>query len=132
MRVLLPLPVILPLLAAGLSLALHRRRWLQRALGLVTLTAVVVASFALLLEVRSDGIGVVDAGGWPAPIGITLVADLLSTIMLSVSSVMLLAVLVYAIGHPTTEDTRRFFHPTYLVLSAGVALAFLTGDLFNL
>ena len=132
MRVLLPLPVILPLLAAGLSLALHQRRWLQRALGLVTLTAVVGTSFALLLEVRADGIGVVDAGGWPAPIGITLVADLLSTIMLSVSSVMLLAVLVYAIGHPTTEDTRRFFHPTYLVLSAGVALAFLTGDLFNL
>ncbi|MEX2660069.1 MAG: Na+/H+ antiporter subunit D [Acidimicrobiales bacterium] len=132
MRVLLPLPVILPLLAAGGSLALHRHRGLQRALGLVTLTAVLVASVLLLLEVQSGGIGVVDVGGWRAPIGITLVADLLSTIMLAVSTAMLLAVLVYAIGHPATEDTRRFFHPTYLVLSAGVALAFLTGDLFNL
>lgn len=43
MRVLLPLPVILPLLAAGASLALHRHRGLQRALGLVTLTAVLIA-----------------------------------------------------------------------------------------
>ncbi len=132
MRVLLPLPVVLPLLAAGTSLALHRHRWLQRALGLVTLTAVVVASLVLLLEVRADGISVVDVGGWPAPIGITLVADLFAAIMLAVSTAMLLAVLVYAIGHPATDDASRFFHPTYLVLAAGVSLAFLTGDLFNL
>jgi multicomponent Na+:H+ antiporter subunit D len=132
MRVLLPLPVVLPLLAAGLSLALHRHRWLQRALGLGTLAAVLVASVAMLLVVQSDGIAVVDVGGWEAPVGITLVADLLSTIMLAVANAMLLAVLVYAIGHPATEDERRFFHPTYLVLAAGVSLAFLTGDLFNL
>ena len=132
MRVLLPLPVVLPLLAAGLSLALHRNRWLQRALGLLTLTAVLGVSIALLLEVRADGIGVVDVGGWDAPVGITLVADLLAVIMLAIATAMLLVVLVYAIGHPATEDTRRFFHPTYLVLAAGVSLAFLTGDLFNL
>ena len=70
--------------------------------------------------------------GGRRPIGITLVADLLAVIMLAIATAMLLVVLVYAVGHPATEDTRRFFHPTYLVLAAGVSLAFLTGDLFNL
>ena len=64
--------------------------------------------------------------------GITLVADRLSAIMLVVASVMLLAVLVYAIGQPGAERNHVGFQSIYLVLAAGVAAAFLTGDLFNL
>jgi multicomponent Na+:H+ antiporter subunit D len=45
---------------------------------------------------------------------------------------MLISVLVYAIGQPGAERNHGAFHPVYLVLSAGVAAAFLTGDLFNL
>ena len=41
MRVLLPLPVILPLAAAGLSIALGRWRWVQRTIGLATLEDVI-------------------------------------------------------------------------------------------
>src|SRR5690606_25355761 len=55
-----------------------------------------------------------------------------SAIMLTVSSGMLLAVLVYAIGSPRTTDEVTFFHPVYLVLAAGVSASFTTGDLFNL
>jgi multicomponent Na+:H+ antiporter subunit D len=70
--------------------------------------------------------------GWPAPFGITLIADRLAGIMLAVAAVMLISVLVYAIGQPGAERNHGAFHPVYLVLSAGVAAAFLTGDLFNL
>ena len=57
--------------------------------------------------------------------------------MLVVSSIVLLAVLVYAdrAGHRRTATRRRpvsIFLPTYLVLSPGVCNAFLAGDLFNL
>lgn len=52
--------------------------------------------------------------------------------MLAVASVMLVSVLVYAIGQPGAERNHGAFHPVYLVLSAGVMAAFLTGDLFNL
>ena len=49
---------------------------------------------------------------------------------------MTLGVLVYAIGQGAAdgdEDTPlSIFHPTYLVLAAGVSNAFLAGDLFNL
>src|SRR5690606_2347910 len=79
-----------------------------------------------------DGPLAVQAGGWPAPVGITLVADRLSAIMLVVAVLMLLAVLVFAIGQPGAEEDHVGFHPVYLILAAGVANAFLTGDLFNL
>jgi multicomponent Na+:H+ antiporter subunit D len=52
--------------------------------------------------------------------------------MLTVASVMLLTVLVYAIGEPGAERNHVGFQSVYLVLAAGVALSFLTGDLFNL
>ena len=56
----------------------------------------------------------------------------LAAIMLAIASIMLLAVLVYAIGQGGSERDRVAFHPVYLVLSAGVCTAFLAGDLFNL
>ncbi len=132
MRVLLPAPVVLPLLAAGLSMALHRRARAQRVLGATVLMATLAATVALLVHVRNEGPLAVQVGGWPAPIGITLVADLFAAIMLVVSAAMVLAVLFYAIGSPRTADHALFFHPVYLILAAGVSASFLAGDLFNL
>jgi multicomponent Na+:H+ antiporter subunit D len=74
----------------------------------------------------------VQVGGWPAPFGITLVADLFSGLLLAVSMATVVGVLVYAIGQLAPAVEARFFHPLYLTLSAGVAASFLTGDLFNL
>ncbi len=132
MNVLVPLPIVLPLLAAGLSLALHRRPAAQRALGLAVLVTTLVATVVLLVRVDDAGPAAVQVGGWPAPIGITLVADLFAAIMLVVSAVMMLTVLVYSIGSPKTRDHALFFHPLYLILAAGVSASFLAGDLFNL
>ncbi len=71
-------------------------------------------------------------GGWHAPVGIALVADRLTGLMLVAASPVLLAVLVFAIGQPGTEKEQPAFHPVYLVLAAGIGLSFLTGDLFNM
>ncbi len=132
MRVLIPLPVVLPLLAAAFSMALHRRVALQRFLGFFVLTASLVATVLMLVEVRASGPVAAHMGSWPAPLGITLVADLFAVVMLSVSAAMLLAVFVYAVGSPRTADDAMFFHPLYLILAAGVSASFLAGDLFNL
>ena len=89
-----------------------------------------------------DGTIVLQVGGWGptepgmGPLGITLVVDRLSALMLVVSSIVLLAVVFYAIGQGIRDGDERqpvsIFLPTYLVLSAGVCIAFLAGDLFNL
>ncbi|GAA4861724.1 Na+/H+ antiporter subunit D [Saccharopolyspora cebuensis] len=136
MTVLVALPVLLPLAAAGLSLALGRFADVQRVLGLVVLGAIIADAFALLYIADTQGPVVLQMGGWPAPFGITLVADRLSALLLVVSSVVTFAVLIYSVGQRITDYGRErsstTFHPMYLMLCAGVSLAYLSGDLFNL
>ncbi len=132
MSALVPLPVIVPLLAAALSVLLGRYRALQRVVSIVALTGVFGVSIALLIGADDDGIIVHRAGGWDAPLGITLAVDRLAGLMLVVSSFVLLAVVIFAIGQAGEEQRRVGFHPLYLVLAAGVAASFVTADLFNL
>lgn len=134
MTTLLAVPVLLPVLAAGLAL-LPARRGPMRALSVTVLVAVLADAAALLVLADARGPLVLRAGGWDAPVGITLVADRLSALLLAVAVLVALAVLVFAIGQGTAEEQRgtaAVFHPAYLLLVAGVGLAFLTGDLFNL
>ena len=132
MTALISLPIALPLLGAAVAIALGRWRVAQRCVSLLTLATVTATSIAMLIRVDRDGAAAVHAGGWQAPVGITFVADRLAAIMLLVACVMLLAVLVFAIGQPGAERHHVGFHPVYLILTAGIAMAFLTGDLFNL
>jgi multicomponent Na+:H+ antiporter subunit D len=140
--VLTPLPVLIPTLAAAATLFAGRRPRLQRTIALLALTAVVAVCAALLHLADRDGTIAVHVGGWGqsvpgmGPLGITLVVDRLSAMMLLVSAIVLLAVVFYAIGQGIRDGDEHqpvsIFLPTYLVLSAGVCTAFLAGDLFNL
>jgi multicomponent Na+:H+ antiporter subunit D len=132
MNDLVVLPVLIPLVGAALCILLGRSRPAQRAVSLTALTSTTVLSIVLLVAADRDGPLVMQSGGWPAPIGITLVVDRLSGIMLTVGSVMLLAVLVFAIGQPGAERNHVGFQSTYLILAAGVAGSFVVGDLFTL
>ena len=132
MRALLVLPIVLPLAAAALAMITYRSRPAQRAIAVLSVAGALGAAVALLVEVNRHGVQSVQAGAWPAPLGITLVGDLFSALMLVVSLATVLAVLVFAIGQPGVDRDQPVFHPIYLVLTAGVALALVTGDLFNL
>lgn len=132
MDTLVPLPFVLPLVGAAIALLLTRRPVVQRVLAVATMAATTAAAVALLVTVVDRGVVATTIGGWPAPVGIVLVVDRFSAAMLVVSLLMVLAVHVYAVGQPGTDLSSRWFHPLYLVLAAGVALTFLTGDLFNL
>ena len=135
-RVLAPLPVLLPLLGAALSLVLGRFARTQRVLSVLVLGAVLAASVALLLMADADGAVAVQVGGWPVPEAIVLVVDRLSALMLVVATTVGLGVLLFAVGQGWADGGERspvsIFHPTFLVLMAGVGFAFLAGDLFNL
>jgi multicomponent Na+:H+ antiporter subunit D len=131
-RVLIPLMIVAPLVAAGVSMALWRHVRLQQVIGVVVLAGCVAGAFTVLGEVSRQGPIAVNVGGWEAPVGITLVADLLSMLLLSISLVTVLAVFLFAIGQPREDKSAFYFHPLFLVLAAGVSASFLTGDLFNL
>ncbi|MFD2764647.1 Na+/H+ antiporter subunit D [Micromonospora eburnea] len=133
---LVPLPVVVPLLGAALTLVLGNRPRLQRSISVLGLSATLLVAVLLLVEAYRHGPVVVQVGGWPAPVGIVLIADQLAALLLVVSSAVTLCVLVYSVGQGRWEVGERtpvsIFHPTYLVLTAGVTNAFLAGDLFNL
>ncbi|WP_174398815.1 Na+/H+ antiporter subunit D [Mycolicibacterium sphagni] len=140
--ILMPLPVLIPLVSAALTLIAGRRPRLQRLIALVALSGVLAVCAVLVYLTDRDGTQALHVGGWGptdaglGPLGITLVADRLSAMMLLVSAIVLLAVVFYAIGQGIRDGDEHqpvsIFLPTYLVLSAGVCTAFLAGDLFNL
>ena len=135
-EVLAPLPVLLPLLGAAGALLVSGHPAFQRALSTAVLTAVLAVSVALLFVADAEGATSVSVGGWPVPLGIVLVVDRLSALMLVVASTVALGVLVFAVGQGAADGSEEtplsIFHPTFLVLVAGVGNAFLAGDLFNL
>ena len=129
------MPIILPAFAAGL-IVLFRGVNLQRFIALGTLAALTVIAAVMIIVADTHGIQTVQMGGWDAPVGITMVADRLSSIMLFVSSIVLFAVMWYGISQGLRDgdddDPVAVFLPTYMLLSMGVNLSFLAGDLFNL
>ena len=132
MSTLVVLPILVPLATAIACLATRRHRRLQRGLSVFGSTGLLVAAAALLHQVSSQGIQVMHGGGWPAPFGITLVADLLAAIMVLLTGITGLAVGVYVQGSLDERREAHGFHALYHLLLMGVSAAFLTGDLFNL
>ncbi|QSB07111.1 Na+/H+ antiporter subunit D [Natronoglycomyces albus] len=136
MDYIVPLPVLLPLLGAAVTLMVPRRSHLQRAVSTVVLSATLLAAIILLVYTWTEGPAVVAIGAWAPPVGIVLVADKLAAMMLVVSATMTLCVMLYAIGQGMADGNEgtplSIYHPTFLVLTAGVTNAFLSGDLFNL
>jgi multicomponent Na+:H+ antiporter subunit D len=133
MNLALALPILIPLIAAAAALAGWRSVRFQRWMGVLGTAALTASGAWLLAALRlGDGIHAVQIGEWPAPFGITFVADLLSAIMVLLTGVIGLAVAVYSLA--SIDEPRESFgyYPLLLILLAGVCGAFLTGDIFNL
>ncbi|MFJ6113001.1 Na+/H+ antiporter subunit D [Agrococcus sediminis] len=133
---LVPIPVLLPLLAAGITLTLARRPALQRIVSGTTLGLVAVLALILCLGADAQGPIVLWVGAWPEGLGIVLVADRLSSLLVLVSSIVTAIVVIFPSRRDIADSADgapvSVFHPTFLVLTAGVSHAFLAGDLFNL
>lgn len=132
-----PLAVLLPLFGAAFAFAFYRNQSTQKAITIGSLVVTLLLEIVLLAEVWAGGTFAVNLAGWPAPFGISLVVDRFAALMLVVSSIITLAVLLYAVGQGAAEEREdtgpvSIFYPTYLILVAGISNAFLAGDLFNL
>ncbi len=132
MNLLVVSPILIPLTAAALGLMLWRWRRLQRLAGGIGAVAGFAAAVVLVATVWRERILVTELANWPAPYGIVLVADLLSSLLVLVSAGMGLLVTVYSFA--STDKRREAFgyYPLFQVLIMGINGAFLTGDLFNL
>lgn len=131
-NVLLVLPLLIPLTTTAVSLLAWRRTALHRALAVVGAVALLSSGVALFAFVWANGICVTQAGGWPAPFGITLVADLFSATMVVLAGVVGLAIILFSLASMDRGREAYGYYPLVHALLLGVCGAFLTGDLFNL
>ncbi|MBZ0109443.1 MAG: Na+/H+ antiporter subunit D [Candidatus Scalindua rubra] len=132
MKLLIVLPILIPFATAIASLFV--RRWIlaQRILGVAGAAGLLGAALALLKMVEGDGIQAVQIGNWPAPYGITLVADLFGAIMVTLAGLMGFAVAVYSLASMDAQREKFGYYSLLHIMLMGVCGAFLTGDLFNL
>ena len=133
---LVPLLVTLPLLGAAIALVFGRNKRVQVAVSVLVLATTTVLAGILLVTVDQSQPIAVSVGAWPLPFGIVLYVDRLAALLVLVTSIVLIAVLLFSIGQGAAdndEDTPvSIFYPSYLILAAGIYNAFIAGDLFNL
>jgi len=130
--ILLILPIILPAVTGMLTLLLRSLPSVQRVLSLLGAGALFGSASLLLVKVQAAGIQAAQMGDWPAPFGITLVADYLSAGIVAVTGFVAFAVALYALKGIDAEREQFGFHTLFHLLLMGVNGAFLTGDLFNM
>lgn len=126
------LPLLIPLVTAIATLLAGDRIALQRRLSLAGSGGLLAATLMLLFTVSQRGILAVQIGGWPAPFGITLVADLFSAIMAVMAGLLGLAIAIYSLATIDLDRERYGYHTLFHTLLLGINGSFLTGDLFNL
>ncbi|SEM60094.1 Na+/H+ antiporter subunit D [Halomonas caseinilytica] len=126
------LPILIPLLAGAVSLVFWRSRGMQRFIAVLGTAGLLLTSIWLLVSVSRDGILVMQMGDWQAPFGISLVADLLGAIMVVLTGIIGFAVAMFSLATTGRGHEAFGYFPLMHLLLAGVAGAFLTGDIFNL
>lgn len=126
------LPILLPMLTAVILLLppCGKSVKIRRLVSIVMAIATFAISVLLLVHVNNTGINVYAIGNWSAPFGIVLVADMLSTLLVTLTSFLGLGAILY--GSAGDDEKGSFYHPLVHFLILGVNGAFLTGDLFNL
>lgn len=132
MNWLLILPIVVPLAAAAGALLAWRSHRLQRVAALLGAAILLGCGLVLLGVVSENGIQSTQMGNWPAPFGITLVADQFSAIMVVIAGFMGLAVTCYSFASVDRRREETGYYAFLMILLMGVCGAFLTGDLFNL
>jgi multicomponent Na+:H+ antiporter subunit D len=125
-------PVVIPFFTAVLAMLAWRSIPAQRAISLAGAAALFAAGLRLFLHVAADGPVAAQAGGWPAPFGITFVADLFSATLVTLVGFVAIVVVVFGRADVTEGEERHGHHPLTHAMLAGICGAFLTGDIFNL
>lgn len=140
---LITLPIFIPLLSGAIILLLPQRRLRNFVAGLAGVATLAI-SLTIFRQALTGDVLVVQMANWAAPWGISLVADMLSSTMLLLSSFIGLLTILFASSSLQHEARRgqgerlnalreRFgFQALLQFLIMGVNMSFLTGDLFNL
>jgi len=127
------LPILIPLFAASIALFFEHRRFgmvPQRIVAWTSIAAMLAVTCMLIGSAASGEVSVYLLGDWPARLGIVLMVDRLSALMLMVGLLLGAACLLHACAG--WDRRAPHFHAFFQFQLMGLNGAFLTGDIFNL
>lgn len=125
-------PMAIALVAAVLTLLTRSWERVQQGISILGIGAYALSIGLLLARVFPTERVTYQVGDWPAPFGISLVADPLSAFMLGLTVAVAVPALVFSIRSIEGYGQRLSYHPLFYLLLLGVSGSFLTGDVFNL
>ena len=128
------LPILIPMLG-GLLMLLPpfvgaEKFQYRRAAALFLVVLHLMCSLWLIAVVMQSGPLMYAVGDWQPPFGIILYADLMSAMLIALTSLLGVGVTLYSCAG--TDKEGKYFHPLIQFQLLGICGAFLTNDLFNL
>lgn len=132
MEQLIILPIIIPLFFAVIMLMFCNKVSLHKYINLLSSVISLAVSFIILYLTITNKIISLQVGGWIAPFGITIVSDLLSSVMVVITAIIGFSTALYSIGTIDSHREKYLYYPLLQFLLMGINGAFLTGDVFNL
>ena len=136
MNPLIPLFVIIPLTGAFLIMILSRFiRNFDRYFASFVLLLLVIISFYFLFS-TGEKVTVYKVGGWEpvngVPVGIYLVLDGFSTLVLCIINLIGFLSVFYSISYMSRYTSENYFYSLFCLMTAGMNGVVLSGDLFNI
>ncbi len=136
MNPLIPLFVVIPLAGAFLIMILGRFiRNFNKYLASLILLFLVVVSFWSLFTTGSN-VSVYKVGGWEAvnsvPIGVYMVMDGFTTIVLCIINLIGFLSVFYSISYIARYTSENYFYALFCLMVAGMNGVVLSGDIFNI
>ena len=126
------LPLIIPLLTATLGILTRQYVIAQRWISVLGMALYFLVGLILMDQILELDYITIQVGGWQAPYGITLIADILAAIMILFVGLISFSIILYTLLSSEMDAHSPAFHPLLHFLLMGVSGAFLTGDIFNL
>jgi len=136
MNPLIPLLVAIPLAGAFLTMILGRFvPGIPRYLAMATMLLLAFISFWLLID-RGGASSVYTLGGWEpvngVPIGLYLVHDGFSALVLCIISFIGLLSVIYSVSYMARYTSENYFYALFCLMIAGMNGVVLGGDIFNI
>ncbi len=124
--------LLMPLFSAAFLLLLRRRCLLRRGLLLVASSLQVVLAWMLVLTCSDVGYVVHSLGSWGPFVGIVVVADMTSSLLVLAGATLALVCVAYSFFQTLASTEHPLRGVLIQFLMVGVNLSFFAGDLFNL
>ncbi len=128
----LPMLAILPILAALLCLVINSHTVKARVSVVISFIQLLFIALLITLILESGQNLRYSLGSWGAPLGIDLVVNGFSLVLLSISACIVFFLSIYSSAYFDNSDTAHRFWPLWWLLVCGLNVAFISADIFNI